>query len=191
MRVGMGYDVHRLTAGRKLILGGVEIPYGKGLLGHSDADVLVHAVMDALLGAAALGDIGKHFPDTDPDYEGISSIRLLEHVGRLLDEKGYVIENIDATIIAQRPKMRPYIDQMRENIAEALKIETDQVNVKATTEEGLGFTGSGEGISSQAVCALERYLNYGSMDVTDAGPACGGCCARAAGKEDQDETAQA
>jgi 2-C-methyl-D-erythritol 2,4-cyclodiphosphate synthase len=187
----MGYDVHRLTAGRKLILGGVEIPYGKGLLGHSDADVLVHAVMDALLGAAALGDIGKHFPDTDPEYEGISSIRLLEHVGRLLDEKGYVIENIDATIIAQRPKMRPYIDQMRENIAEALKIETDQVNVKATTEEGLGFTGSGEGISSQAVCALERYLNYGSMDVTDAGPACGGCCARAAGKEDQDETAQA
>ena len=191
MRVGMGYDVHRLTAGRKLILGGVEIPYGKGLLGHSDADVLVHAVMDALLGAAALEDIGKHFPDTDPEYEGISSIRLLEHVGRLLDEKGYVIENIDATIIAQRPKMRPYIDQMRENIAEALKIETDQVNVKATTEEGLGFTGSGEGISSQAVCALERYLNYGSMDVTDAGPACGGCCARAAGKEDQDETAQA
>ena len=191
MRVGMGYDVHRLTAGRKLILGGVEIPYGKGLLGHSDADVLVHAVMDALLGAAALGDIGKHFPDTDPEYEGISSIRLLEHVGRLLDEKGYVIENVDATIIAQGPKMRPYIDQMRENIAEALKIETDQVNVKATTEEGLGFTGSGEGISSQAVCALERYLNYGSMDVTDAGPACGGCCARAAGKEDQDETAQA
>ena len=191
MRVGLGYDVHRLTEGRKLILGGVEIPYGKGLLGHSDADVLVHAVMDALLGAAALGDIGKHFPDTDPEYEGISSIRLLEHVGRLLDEKGYVIENIDATIIAQRPKMRPYIDQMRENIAEALKIETDQVNVKATTEEGLGFTGSGEGISSQAVCALERYLNYGSMDVTDAGPACGGCCARAAGKEDQDETAQA
>lgn len=191
MRVGMGYDVHRLTAGRKLILGGVEIPYGKGLLGHSDADVLVHAVMDALLGAAALGDIGKHFPDTDPEYEGISSIRLLEHVGRLLDEKGYVIENIDATIIAQRPKMRPYIDQMRENIAEALKIETDQVNVKATTEEGLGFTGSGEGISSQAVCALERYLNYGSMDVTDGSSACGGCCARAAGKEDQDETAQA
>ena len=191
MRVGMGYDVHRLTAGRKLILGGVEIPYGKGLLGHSDADVLVHAVMDALLGAAALGDIGKHFPDTDPEYEGISSIRLLEHVGRLLDEKGYVIENIDATIIAQRPKMRPYIDQMRENIAEALKIETDQVNVKATTEEGLGFTGTGEGISSQAVCALERYLDYRSVDVTDGSPACGGCCARAAGKEDQDETAQA
>ena len=191
MRVGMGYDVHRLTAGRKLILGGVEIPYGKGLLGHSDADVLVHAVMDALLGAAALGDIGKHFPDTDPEYEGISSIRLLEHVGRLLDEKGYVIENIDATIIAQRPKMRPYIDQMRENIAEALKIETDQVNVKATTEEGLGFTGTGEGISSQAICAVEKYTNYGSVDVTDGSPACGGCCARAAGKDDQNDTAQA
>lgn len=191
MRIGMGYDVHRLTAGRKLILGGVEIPYGKGLLGHSDADVLVHAVMDALLGAAALGDIGKHFPDTDPAYEGISSIRLLEHVGRLLDEKGYVIENIDATIIAQRPKMRPYIEQMRENIAGALRIEADQVNVKATTEEGLGFTGTGEGISSQAVCVVEKYTNYGSVDVTQGGPACGGCCARAAGKDDQDDTAQA
>ncbi|MDM8236644.1 2-C-methyl-D-erythritol 2,4-cyclodiphosphate synthase [[Ruminococcus] torques] len=191
MRVGMGYDVHRLTAGRKLILGGVEIPYGKGLLGHSDADVLVHAVMDALLGAAALGDIGKHFLDTDPEYEGVSSIRLLEHVGRLLDEKGYVIENIDATIIAQRPKMRPYIEQMRENIATALRIETDQVNVKATTEEGLGFTGTGEGISSQAVCAVEKYTNYGSVDVTQGSPACGGCCARAAGKDDQDDTAQA
>ena len=191
MRVGMGYDVNRLTAGRKLILGGVEIPYGKGLLGHSDADVLVHAVMDALLGAAALGDIGKHFPDTDPEYEGVSSIRLLEHVGRLLDEKGYVIENIDATVVAQRPKMRPYIEQMRENIATALKIETDQVNVKATTEEGLGFTGTGEGISSQAVCAVEKYTNYGSVDVTQGSPACGGCCARAAGKDDQDDTAQA
>ena len=191
MRVGMGYDVHRLTAGRKLILGGVEIPYGKGLLGHSDADVLVHAVMDALLGAAALGDIGKHFPDTDPEYEGVSSIRLLEHVGRLLDEKGYVIENIDATIVAQRPKMRPYIEQMRENIATALRIETDQVNVKATTEEGLGFTGTGEGISSQAVWAVEKYTNYGSVDVTQGSPACGGCCARAAGKDDQDDTAQA
>ena len=191
MRVGMGYDVHRLTAGRKLILGGVEIPYGKGLLGHSDADVLLHAVMDALLGAAALGDIGQHFPDTDPEYEGVSSIRLLEHVGRLLDEKGYVIENIDATVVAQRPKMRPYIEQMRENIATALRIETDQVNVKATTEEGLGFTGTGEGISSQAVCAVEKYTNYGSVDVTQGSPACGGCCARAAGKDDQDDTAQA
>ena len=191
MRIGMGYDVHRLTADRKLILGGVEIPYSKGLLGHSDADVLIHAVMDALLGAAAMGDIGKHFPDTDPEYEGISSIRLLEHIGKLLDEKGYVIENIDATIIAQQPKMRPYIDQMRENIAQALNLETDQVNVKATTEEGLGFTGTGEGISSQAVCAVEKYTNYGSVDVTQGSPACGGCCARAAGKDDQDDTAQA
>ena len=156
MRVGMGYDVHRLTVGRKLIMGGVEIPYEKGLLGHSDADVLVHAVMDALLGAAALGDIGKHFPDTDPEYEGVSSIRLLEYVGRILEENGYVIENIDATIIAQRPKMRPYIDQMRENMAEALGIETNQVSVKATTEEGLGFTGNGQGISSQAICLIEK-----------------------------------
>ena len=135
MRVGMGYDVHKLTEDRKLILGGVEIPYEKGLLGHSDADVLLHAIMDALLGAAALGDIGKHFPDIDPQYKGISSIKLLEHVAALLDENGYVVENIDATIIAQRPKMRPYIDQMRENIAKALGVETDQINVKATTEE--------------------------------------------------------
>lgn len=183
MRTGLGYDVHRLTEGRKLILGGVEIPYGKGLLGHSDADVLVHAVMDALLGAAALGDIGQHFPDTDPQYEGISSIRLLEHVGKLLDEKGYVIENIDATIIAQKPKMRPHIDQMRENIAGALGIETDQVNVKATTEEGLGFTGTGEGISSQAICAIEKYTNYSSVDVTERTEGCGACCVRAAEKE--------
>ena len=133
MRVGMGYDVHKLVEGRKLILGGVEIPYEKGLLGHSDADVMLHAVMDALLGAAALGDIGLHFPDTDPKYKGASSIKLLEHVGRLLEENGYVIENIDATIIAQRPKMRPHIDQMRENMAKALKIDVDQINVKATT----------------------------------------------------------
>ena len=182
MRAGMGYDVHKLTEGRKLILGGVEIPYEKGLLGHSDADVLVHAVMDALLGAAALGDIGKHFPDTDPRYSGISSILLLEHVGKLLDEKGYLIENIDATIIAQRPKMRPYIEQMRENIAAALKIETDQVNVKATTEEGLGFTGTGEGISSQAICMIEKYVNYSSVDVSAEG-GCGGCCARMTGEE--------
>lgn len=184
MRVGMGYDVHKLTEGRKLILGGVEIPYEKGLLGHSVADVLVHAVMDALLGAAALGDIGKHFPDTDPQYKGISSIRLLEHVGKLMDGEGYVIENIDATIIAQRPKMRPYIDQMRENMANALGIETDQINVKATTEEGLGFTGAGEGISSQAICAVEKYTNYGSVDVTEGAPGCGGCCARKAGKDE-------
>lgn len=173
MRVGMGYDVHRLTVGRKLIMGGVEIPYEKGLLGHSDADVLLHAIMDALLGAAALGDIGKHFPDTDPKYEGASSIRLLEHVGELLDENGYIIENIDATIIAQKPKMRPHIDQMRENIARALNIDADQVNVKATTEEGLGFTGTGEGISSQAICAIEKYTNYRSVDV-EAETA--GCC---------------
>ena len=156
MRIGMGYDVHRLSAGRKLIMGGVDIPYEKGLLGHSDADVLVHAIMDALLGAAALGDIGSHFPDTDPAYEGISSIRLLEHVGKLLSDHGYKIGNIDATIIAQKPKMRPHIDQMRDNISNALKIRPEQVGVKATTEEGLGFTGSGEGISAHAVCLLEQ-----------------------------------
>lgn len=183
MRVGMGYDVHRLTVGRKLIMGGVEIPFEKGLLGHSDADVLVHAVMDALLGAAALGDIGKHFPDTDPEYEGVSSIRLLEHVGRILEENGYVIENIDATIIAQRPKMRPYIDQMRENMAKALGIETDQVSVKATTEEGLGFTGTGDGISSHAICAIEKFTNFSSVDVSAEGPVCGGCCGQMRGEE--------
>ena len=171
MRVGMGYDVHRLVEDRKLIIGGVEIPYEKGLLGHSDADVLVHAVMDALLGAAALGDIGQHFPDTDPAYKGISSIKLLEHVGKLLDDHMYVIENIDATIIAQRPKMRPHIEQMEKNIAEALHIETNQVNVKATTEEGLGFTGSGEGISSQAIASLDTIANYSYR----VGPSEGGC----------------
>ena len=142
MRIGMGYDVHRLVEGRKCILGGVEIPYEKGLLGHSDADVLIHAVMDALLGAAALGDIGKHFPDTDPAYAGISSMKLLEHVGMLLEENLFLIENIDATIIAQAPKMRPHIDTMRANMAKALGIDVSQINVKATTEEGLGFTGS-------------------------------------------------
>lgn len=145
MRIGMGYDVHRLQEGCKLIMGGVEIPYEKGLLGHSDADVLVHAVMDALLGAAALGDIGKHFPDTDPAYKGISSILLLQKVGELLEEHCFLIENIDATIIAQAPKMRPHIDQMRQNMADALKIDVSQINVKATTEEGLGFTGAGRG----------------------------------------------
>ena len=175
MRIGMGYDVHKLVEGRKLILGGVEIPYEKGLLGHSDADVLLHAIMDALLGAAALGDIGKHFPDTDPAYKGISSIRLLEHVADLLEEHQFLIENIDATIIAQRPKMRPYIDTMRENIAKALKIESDQINVKATTEEGLGFTGSGEGISSQAICMLEKVMNYSSVGVTAQTGGCAGC----------------
>lgn len=156
MRIGMGYDVHRLSAGRKLIIGGVDIPCEKGLLGHSDADVLLHAIMDALLGAAALGDIGSHFPDTDPEYEGISSIRLLEHVGRLLEEHQYQIGNIDATIIAQKPKMRPHIDQMRENIARALGPDPEKISVKATTEEGLGFTGKGEGISAQAVCLLDE-----------------------------------
>lgn len=176
----MGYDVHKLVEDRELILGGVTIPYEKGLLGHSDADVLLHAVMDALLGAAALGDIGKHFPDTDPQYKGISSIRLLEHVAALLDEQNYIVENIDATIIAQRPKMRPYIDTMRENVAKALKISVDQVNIKATTEEGLGFTGSGEGISSQAVCALEKITNYASYDMTPNPGGCENChgCAR-------------
>ncbi len=160
MRVGMGYDVHRLVEGRDLILGGVKLEYEKGLLGHSDADVLLHAIMDALLGAAALGDIGKHFPDTDPQYKGISSLRLLEQVGNLLEAANYVVENIDATIIAQRPKMAPHIGAMRENIAQALGILTDQVNVKATTEEGLGFTGTGEGISAQAICALTSLQEY-------------------------------
>lgn len=150
----MGYDVHKLVPNRDLILGGVKIPHELGLLGHSDADVLLHSIMDALLGAAALGDIGKHFPDTDPAYKGADSVKLLEHVGRLIREAGYSIENIDATIIAQRPKMRPDIDTMRRNIKEALGIELDQINVKATTEEGLGFTGSEEGISAQAICLL-------------------------------------
>lgn len=154
MRVGMGYDVHRLAEGRDLILGGVQIPWEKGLLGHSDADVLIHAIMDALLGAAALGDIGRHFPDTDPAYEGISSVMLLEHVAELLQENGYGITNIDATIIAQKPKMAPHIPQMRENIADALGIGLSALNIKATTEEGLGFTGRGEGIASQAICLL-------------------------------------
>ncbi len=154
MRVGMGYDVHRLTEERKLILGGVEIPWEKGLLGHSDADVLVHAVMDALLGAAALGDIGKHFPDTDPAYKGISSILLLRHVTELLKKNGYAIGNVDATIIAQKPKMAPHILKMRENMAEAMGISIDCLNVKATTEEGLGFTGREDGISAQAICLL-------------------------------------
>lgn len=173
MRVGLGYDVHRLVEGRKLILGGVEIPYEKGLLGHSDADVLLHAIMDALLGAAALGDIGKHFPDTDEQYKGASSIKLLEAVGNLLEENRYVINNIDATIIAQRPKVGPYREQMVKNIANALKIEENLVNVKATTEEGLGFTGSGEGISSQAIASLSQAADYR----TDLGalPNCAGC----------------
>ena len=154
MRVGMGYDVHKLTEGRKLILGGVDIPWEKGLLGHSDADVLIHAVMDALLGAAALGDIGKHFPDTDPAYKGISSIKLLVHVAELLRKQEYAVGNIDATVIAQKPKMAPHIPQMRKNMADALGIPESMINIKATTEEGLGFTGRGEGIASQAICLL-------------------------------------
>lgn len=176
MRIGMGYDVHRLVEGRKLILGGVEIPYEKGLLGHSDADVLLHAIMDALLGAAALGDIGKLFPDTDDAYKGISSLELLKRVGQELEEHFLLIENIDATIIAQAPKMRPHIDEMRARIAETLGIASEQVNVKATTEEGLGFTGSGEGISAQAICMLTSPINVTGEDVTASGCAgCAGC----------------
>ena len=177
MRVGMGYDVHKLVEGRELILGGVKIPYEKGLLGHSDADVLVHAIMDALLGAAALGDIGKHFPDTDPAYKGADSMELLGHVGRLLEERLYFIENIDATIIAQKPKMAPHIEAMRKNIADRLHLSLDQVNVKATTEEGMGFTGEGKGISSQAICLLSQAANY--VDYLNDGQAgcemCRGC----------------
>jgi len=155
MRIGMGYDVHRLVEDRDLIIGGEKIEYEYGLLGHSDADVLLHAIMDALLGAAALGDIGTHFPDTDERYRGISSVRLLAYVDQLLEKNGYSVGNIDATIIAQRPKMAPYIPKIRENIANTLGLELNQVNIKATTEEGLGFTGSGDGISAQAVCILE------------------------------------
>ena len=177
MRIGMGYDVHKLAENRKMIIGGVEIPYERGLLGHSDADVLVHAIMDALLGAAALGDIGKHFPDTDEKYKGISSIKLLEHVGELIAKEGYVIGNIDSTIIAQRPKMAPHIDTMRENIAKALKINKNQIGVKATTEEGLGFTGAGEGISSQAIALLESVENYIYDDVMSSSVSkCERCC---------------
>ncbi|MDO4285285.1 MAG: 2-C-methyl-D-erythritol 2,4-cyclodiphosphate synthase [Eubacteriales bacterium] len=177
MRIGSGYDVHRLTEGRKLILGGVEIPWERGLLGHSDADVLLHAVMDALLGAAALGDIGKLFPDSDERYRGISSMKLLREVGERLGEERFMIENIDATVIAQAPKLRPYIDEMRKNIADALEIELSQVNVKATTEEGLGFTGSGEGMAAQAVALLSSPMDIGSAAVyADAdASSCAGC----------------
>ena len=174
----MGYDVHKLAEGRDMIIGGVKIDYEKGLLGHSDADVLVHAVSDALLGAAALGDIGKHFPDTDESYQGISSIILLKKVGEMLEESGYLINNIDATIIAQAPKMRPYIDEMRKNIADALYLDIAQVNVKATTEEGLGFTGAGEGISSQAVCLISEANELTSYAVTRDCSSCGGCMQR-------------
>ena len=156
LRIGHGYDVHRLVPERKLILGGVEIPWDKGLLGHSDADVLVHAVMDPLTGAARLGDIGKLFPDTDPAYKGISSLKLLGEVGRLLGEKGFAVVNIDAALLAQAPKVAPYKARMAENIAAALRIEPEQVNVKATTEEGLGFTGDGSGMAAHAVVLLEQ-----------------------------------
>lgn len=156
MRIGHGYDVHRLVEGRRLILGGVDIPFEKGLLGHSDADVLAHAVMDALLGAAALGDIGKLFPDSDPAYEGADSLALLRQVARVLDENGYEISNVDATVLAQRPKLAPHIPMMRKRLAAAMGVEPSQVSVKATTEEGLGFTGGGEGIAAHAAVLIEK-----------------------------------
>lgn len=174
MRIGTGYDVHRFAEGRDLIIGGVKIEYDRGLDGHSDADVLVHAVMDALLGAAALGDIGKHFPDTDEKYRGISSIKLLSEVKEILLREGYVVSNIDSTVIAQRPKLRPYIDDMRKNIADALGLPVDCINVKATTEEGLGFTGRGEGIASEAVCLLDSIYD-GSSRVYDTSAGCASC----------------
>lgn len=177
MRVGIGYDVHRLVENRKLILGGVEVEHSLGLEGHSDADVLVHAIMDALLGAAALGDIGKHFPDTDAAYKGISSMKLLAYVAELLQQQGYVVENIDATIIAQKPKLRPFIAQMERNIADVLSIAKEQINVKATTEEGLGFSGRQEGISAQAICALAGLYEASAPAYDSARncEACGGC----------------
>ena len=156
LRIGHGYDVHRLVEGRRLIIGGVDIPWEKGLLGHSDADVLVHAVMDALTGAARLGDIGKLFPDTDPAYAGISSVKLLNHVGKLLGEKGYAVVNIDCVLLAQAPKVGPYRAQMARNMADALGIDVEQINVKATTEERLGFTGDGSGMAAHAVVLLEK-----------------------------------
>lgn len=180
MRTGIGYDVHRLTDNRKLILGGMEIPFEKGLLGHSDADVLVHAIMDAMLGAAALGDIGRHFPDTNPAYNGISSLTLLEKTGRLIEDGFYVIENIDAVIVAQKPKLANYIADMEKNITEALGLEKGRVNIKATTEEGLGFTGTMEGISAHAVCSLEQAGNlvYPDDRISDTRDcaSCKGCC---------------
>ncbi len=181
MRIGTGYDVHKLVEGRPLIIGGVVIEYEKGLLGHSDADVLLHAIMDALLGAAHMGDIGKHFPDNDERYAGISSIALLSEVRKKLLEGGYIVGNIDATIIAQAPKLRPYIEQMEENVAQTLAIDPEQVNIKATTEEHLGFTGRGEGISAQAVCLLESVYEA-SAAVYDSQRSCASCkgCARTA-----------
>ena len=177
MRVGLGYDVHKLVEGRKLIIGGIDVPHEKGLLGHSDADVLIHAVMDSILGALALGDIGKHFPDTDEKYKGADSMKLLEFVYNLINEKGYGIGNIDCTIIAQSPKMAPHIQNMRENIAKVLNTSIENINVKATTEEGLGFTGSGEGISSQAVACLDTIENCSYVVGAEEGrcAACKGC----------------
>ena len=159
MRIGMGYDVHRLVEDRKLIIGGIEIPHEKGLLGHSDADVLTHAVMDSILGAMAMGDIGKHFPDTDSKFKGADSLKLMEHVYEIMKEEGYVLGNIDCTIIAQAPKMAPHIPQMRENFARIMHTDIKNINVKATTEEKLGFTGSGEGISAQSICLLLTEFN--------------------------------
>ncbi|MCR5798843.1 MAG: 2-C-methyl-D-erythritol 2,4-cyclodiphosphate synthase [Lachnospiraceae bacterium] len=173
MRTGMGYDVHKLVPDRKLIIGGVDIPYEMGLLGHSDADVLLHAISDALLGAAAMGDIGLHFPDTDMRYKDADSLKLLEEVGKMLENESYIIQNIDATVVAQAPKLRPYIDEMRKNISEALGIDISQINVKATTEEGLGFTGHKEGISAFAVCLIENPRDFATMDVMNMN--CGGC----------------
>lgn len=188
MRIGTGYDVHQLAEGRKCIIGGVEIPYEKGLLGHSDADVLLHAISDALLGAAALGDIGKWFPDSDPEWEGADSLKLLERVGEILEEHHYLIENIDSTIIAQAPKMGPHIEKMRENIAGALHLMVDQVSVKATTEEHLGFTGRGEGISAQAVALITSPMDLVAQDVTneataqpDGSAGCASCPVRGGG----------
>ena len=174
MRVGMGYDVHKLVEGRDLIVGGVKIPYVSGLLGHSDADVLVHAIMDAMLGAAALGDIGLHFPDTDESYKGICSMKLLERVRDLLFKENYVIENVDATVVAQQPKLRPYIEQMEQNIADTLRLQKNQVNVKATTEEGLGYTGNGQGIRAYAVCSLSSIYE-GSFEIAGNALGCSGC----------------
>ncbi len=178
MRIGQGYDVHKFAEGRDLILGGVTIPYEMGLLGHSDADVLTHAVIDALLGAAGLGDIGEHFPDTDPEFKGVSSIELLKNVAGLLEENGYVVENIDSTVIAQKPKLLSYRPLMAKNIADALNLPVDKVNVKATTEEGLGFTGRGEGISSQAVVLLTSVGDYcyDEKIMQSDCQGCKGCC---------------
>lgn len=177
MRAGIGYDVHRLVEGRDLIIGGVKIPYEKGLLGHSDADVLTHAIMDSMLGAAGLGDIGRHFPDTDEKYKGASSIDLLKEVKKLIEEKHYIVENIDGVIVAQEPKMAPHISGMIEKIASVLGIEEDQINIKATTEEGLGVTGKGEGISAKAVCMLSSVENYSyySFDPLAEEKDCEGC----------------